>query len=239
MFMTTTVVMLCFHDRAVRHCDGVSRRGWLTAGAMGVSGLTLADVLRAEDAAGIGSSRKAVINVHLDGGPPQLETIDPKPLAPAEIRVDFGGAGYKWFKNILGDLSYDELDEIVEKSRDNLTKPLVFLPYMVGQRAPIWNDHTRGVMFGLEPSMGRSELAKTFMEGNAMGVKRIIDLFESLESNRLLVVAISADSFIETRHLSRKVLLLLLRTHLSNSLREYFLACHHLTLRRLVVVVSV
>ena len=61
----------------------------LTAGAIGLGGLSLADLLRAEDAAGVGSSRKAIINVHLDGGPPQLETIDPKPYAPVEIRGEF------------------------------------------------------------------------------------------------------------------------------------------------------
>jgi len=61
----------------------------LTAGAVGLGGLSLADLLRAEDIAGVGSSRKAIINVHLDGGPPQLETIDPKPDAPVEIRGEF------------------------------------------------------------------------------------------------------------------------------------------------------
>ena len=94
--------------------------------------------------------------------------------------VDFGGAGYKWFKEMLGDVSYAELDKAVDACRSNTRKPLIFLPYMVGQRAPIWNDHTRGVLFGLDPSMGRAELACAFMEGNAMGVKRIVDLFRDL-----------------------------------------------------------
>ncbi len=46
-------------------------------------------MLKAEDASGIRSSRKAVINIHLDGGPPQLDTIDPKPNAPIEFRGEF------------------------------------------------------------------------------------------------------------------------------------------------------
>lgn len=53
-------------------------------------GITLADVLRSEAAAGIGSSRKAIVNIHLDGGPPHLDMIDPKPEAPVEIRGEFG-----------------------------------------------------------------------------------------------------------------------------------------------------
>ena len=65
-----------------------SRRRFLTAGAIG-GGLSLAGLLRAEAAAGIGSSQKAVINVHLDGGPPHLDMIDLKPQAPSEIRGEF------------------------------------------------------------------------------------------------------------------------------------------------------
>src|SRR6516225_7447196 len=73
------------HKRA----GGCTRRHVLVAGALGLGGLTLADLLRAESSAGIRSSTKAVINVHLDGGPPQLDTIDPKPDAPVEIRGEF------------------------------------------------------------------------------------------------------------------------------------------------------
>ena len=71
-----------------RHCDGVSRRSFLKVGALGLGGLGLADVLRAESEAGIGSSRRAIIHVHLDGGPPQMDMIDPKPDSPVEYRGD-------------------------------------------------------------------------------------------------------------------------------------------------------
>jgi hypothetical protein len=72
-----------------RRCDGVSRRSFLKAGALGFGGLALPELLRAESAAGIGSSQKSIINIHLDGGPPQMDMIDPKPDAPSEIRGEF------------------------------------------------------------------------------------------------------------------------------------------------------
>src|SRR5947209_711547 len=81
--------MFTIFGRAHRHCDGLSRREVLTAGALGLGGLTLPQLLRAEAAAGIKSSTKAIINIHLDGGPPQLDMIDPKPDAPVEIRGEF------------------------------------------------------------------------------------------------------------------------------------------------------
>ena len=75
---------------APRRKTGVSRRAFLTAGAIG-GGLSLASLLAAEAAAGIRGSHKSVIFVHLDGGPPHLDTIDLKPDAPSEIRGEFTG----------------------------------------------------------------------------------------------------------------------------------------------------
>jgi hypothetical protein len=81
--------MFTIFGRAYRYCDGLQRREFLTAGALAVGGLTLADLLRAEAAANIHSSEKAIINIHLDGGPPQMDLIDLKPEAPVEIRGEF------------------------------------------------------------------------------------------------------------------------------------------------------
>ncbi|HVW38296.1 MAG TPA: DUF1501 domain-containing protein, partial [Pirellulales bacterium] len=71
--------------------DAFSRRAFLQAGSLGFAGLSLGDLLRAEAAAGVHSSSKAVINIHLDGGPPHLDMIDLKPDAPQEIRGEFRG----------------------------------------------------------------------------------------------------------------------------------------------------
>lgn len=65
------------------------RRDVLQAGLFGGAVASLAGLLRAESESGIRSSSKSVIFVHLDGGPPQLDTIDLKPNAPVEIRGDF------------------------------------------------------------------------------------------------------------------------------------------------------
>lgn len=81
--------MIQLFGRSYRQCDGISRRHFLTAGVAGFGGLTLAGLLRAEEAAGVRGSRRAIINIHLDGGPPQMDMIDPKPQAPVEIRGPF------------------------------------------------------------------------------------------------------------------------------------------------------
>lgn len=66
-----------------------SRRAFLTAGASGLCGLTLADLLRAESTSNKPSRSRSLINIHLDGGPPHLDMIDLKTDAPVEIRGEF------------------------------------------------------------------------------------------------------------------------------------------------------
>ena len=70
----------------------LTRRSAITIGTTGLLGLSLTELLRAEDRRPLGmdgTRRKSVINVHLDGGAPQHDTIDPKPEAPVEIHGEF------------------------------------------------------------------------------------------------------------------------------------------------------
>lgn len=81
--------MLSITGRPQRLCSGISRRELLTIGALGVGGLALPDLLRAEAAAGLGQSKKAVIMIYLCGAPPHQDMFDLKMEAPAEIRGEF------------------------------------------------------------------------------------------------------------------------------------------------------
>src|SRR5262249_23811846 len=63
----------------------LTRRGFLKIGALGVGGLTLAELLRAEASAGVRSSPKSVILIYLVGGPPHQDMFDLKPEAPKEV----------------------------------------------------------------------------------------------------------------------------------------------------------
>ena len=81
--------MLTIHGESVDLCDGLSRRSFLKIGGLAMGGLTLPQLLRAEDAAGLGSSHKSVIMVFLTGGPPHQDMVDLKPEAPVEFRGEF------------------------------------------------------------------------------------------------------------------------------------------------------
>jgi hypothetical protein len=87
--------MFSLHQRPTRLCDGFSRRELIRVGGLSLLGLSLPGLVHArqtaEDSRAGTSFGKAknVIFLWLQGGPPQHETFDPKPEAPAEIRGEF------------------------------------------------------------------------------------------------------------------------------------------------------
>lgn len=70
-------------------CDRVSRRSFLQIGGMALGGLSLPQVMQAQQLSGRANSNKAVIMIFLAGGPPHQDMFDLKPDAPAEIRGEF------------------------------------------------------------------------------------------------------------------------------------------------------
>ncbi|MCI0358569.1 MAG: DUF1501 domain-containing protein [Planctomycetaceae bacterium] len=90
--------MLRILGSARQLCQGMTRRDMLRVGGLGLAGLSLPQVLALQEAsAGDGKDHgrafgkaKAVILIHLYGSPSQLEWVDCKPEAPAEIRGELG-----------------------------------------------------------------------------------------------------------------------------------------------------
>jgi uncharacterized protein (DUF1501 family) len=80
--------MLTVYGNPARYCDGLSRRSFLKVGALGVGGLTLPQLMRAEAASGK-KTQKSVIMVYLSGGMAHQDTFDLKPNGPAELKGEF------------------------------------------------------------------------------------------------------------------------------------------------------
>ncbi|HUE73933.1 MAG TPA: DUF1501 domain-containing protein, partial [Pirellulaceae bacterium] len=72
-----------------RYCDGVSRRSFIQAGALGFLGLGLPGYLRHARAGEGKAADKSAIFIFLHGGPTHIDTFDMKPDAPAEYRGEF------------------------------------------------------------------------------------------------------------------------------------------------------
>jgi len=74
---------------ASRSCDGVTRRNFLRVGSIAALGLSLPDLLRARTLANSPSSDISCILLWLQGGISHIDSFDPKPDAPTEIRGEF------------------------------------------------------------------------------------------------------------------------------------------------------
>ncbi len=86
--------MLNLSSPTFRQGNRLTRRAWLQIGGLAMGGLALPGLLRAQAQAPpgrLGGQKpiKGVIMVLLPGGPTHLDTFDPKPEAPAEIRGEF------------------------------------------------------------------------------------------------------------------------------------------------------
>jgi xylulokinase len=59
---------------------------------------------------------------------------------------------------------------------------LLFLPYLAGERAPIWDPKARGVFSGLGLDTGRAELARAAAEGICFAIQDVIAVMEAAEA---------------------------------------------------------
>src|SRR3954453_1707622 len=84
--------MFTFLTGSSPDCSGVSRRSFLQVGGLATFGLTLPQFLQAkQDAEKSQAPAKAVscILLWMQGGQSHIDTFDPKPDAPAEVRGEF------------------------------------------------------------------------------------------------------------------------------------------------------
>lgn len=120
-----------------RTCAGFTRRDALTAGGLSLFGMTLPDLLRAEQAQPslpASGKAKSVILIYLFGGPPLHDTFDPKPNAPAEIRGEFGST-----PTSVPGVHYCELLPQMAKWMNRST--------LIRSAAHPHNDHSAGLLY--------------------------------------------------------------------------------------------
>lgn len=107
---------------------------------------------------------------------------------------NLGGGLIEWAKSCFykGEDSPYELiqSEVSDLSETGITHAgLVFLPNLLGSRAPDWNPNTRGVFFGLERHHDRAELMRAIVESIGFSIRDFLEIFQESQTTPDMITA--------------------------------------------------
>ena len=110
-----------------------------------------------------------------------------------------GGGAYQWLKQRLGKYEtaaaqaegkspYQLIDQEAAKSPAG-SNGVIFLPYLLGERAPRWNPNATAAWLGLKMENERSDIFRSVMEGVTLNLNIILESFRrSIPIDELLIV---------------------------------------------------
>jgi xylulokinase len=81
------------------------------------------------------------------------------------------GAVLEWTRKMLGGAAHEVLEREAKRAGD-----LIMLPYLQGERTPIWDASARGVFFGLSLAHERGHLYRAAMEAIAVSFLHIAEV---------------------------------------------------------------
>ncbi len=103
-----------------------------------------------------------------------------------------GGGTLKWFNQELGYYEQQAGKDVNKNSFEVMSDEasmieagsdgLLFLPYMAGERSPIWNSKARGVFFGLSYDKTRAHLIRAIMEGVGFSLQHNLKTAEEVNA---------------------------------------------------------
>lgn len=112
-----------------------------------------------------------------------------------------GGGVLRWFKSELGkNESFDELTALAENIAPG-SDGVTFLPYMAGERSPIWNADAKGVFYGLGFDKTKGHMVRAALEGVAYSLEHNLRTAAQtgVEVGELLAMGGSANSILWTQ----------------------------------------
>jgi len=99
-----------------------------------------------------------------------------------------GGGSFQWFKNVLCDSEIQAAERTGVDVYDLLSlkaqavpcgcEGVVFLPYLMGERSPLWNPNARACFIGLSMIHNKNHMTRAVLEGVAFNMKLIEQAFQ-------------------------------------------------------------
>ena len=122
-----------------------------------------------------------------------------------------GGGVMRWFEQEFADFERSQSEHLNKSSLEQLndiasrvspgSDGLVFLPYMMGERSPIWDPKAKGVYYGLDFSKTKGHMVRASMEGVAFSLMHNLDIAKGIgvEANELRAMGGAANSHLWTQ----------------------------------------
>jgi len=96
------------------------------------------------------------------------------------------GGCLRWFRDQFGQPEIQAAPEGKADAFDLLTRQaadvpvgsggVIFLPYMMGERSPLWHTNARGVFFGLSLATPKAALVRAILEGTAFALRHNMEV---------------------------------------------------------------
>ena len=147
----------------------------------GLSCLLGSGVYTGGDLGFLSTGTSDVLGVVVDGAPRGDARLLEVPLA-GDRRIVMGptqtaGGSLTWLADrFFGGNAAEALTAAAEAKPG--ARGLIFLPYLEGERAPIWDERARGVLFGLSTDHGLPEIARAVLEGVAASDRQVLETVE-------------------------------------------------------------
>jgi len=91
------------------------------------------------------------------------------------------GAALDWYKNsFMDETGYEEVFDLAGNIVAG-SKGLLFLPYLTGERAPLWDPRARGAFMGLNSAHGTGEMLRAVMESTGFAIRDVMEILEESE----------------------------------------------------------
>jgi xylulokinase len=149
-------------------------------------------VQRGSAAMMLGTAGNLLVPAPLKTDPRLLNTIHVTGETLSLGGVMAGGA-VNWFKTMLG-IDKPDLFNLLDMEASQ-TPPgaegLVFLPYLMGERTPIWDPYARGVFIGLSTSHTRGHLYRAVLEGVAYAFRQMMEIISNTDAPIKEIIAIN------------------------------------------------
>lgn len=141
----------------------------------------------------LGSSSWIALTVEKPVVDPEMRTMNWAHCVPGYLHpsgtMQTAGSSFKWLAEQLcspetmaaaggGSSAYKRIDDVIASVPPG-ANGLLFMPYMLGERTPWWDPNARGAFIGLQLASTRADMMRAVMEGIAINLGLITDIFRS------------------------------------------------------------